>query len=650
MTEEERVQYVRDLVDDSLEIHKDFHDAMTVELDRNLKFRHYHDDTGNEDKPQRVKPKGRQTWATTRHKSAQISRSEIYFDVRPVDREFDPAVADLVRGLMEQEIHNPLKRYQQVRDMVALGALAARVWYARLDWCPEIGPFGEILPALVDGRDLMRAPGFESIHDPRCPWVLELRRVRPAGIKAMKGWKNTSDIKADNGRPSGDGDTPDGRGIVDVYRDSSATPKLRESQLEEFVTVAFLWERNKPSKRNVPRPDGGITKLQPRDQYLQCSNMDGQGCGYKSATLGKVLDPTLTSTQEASYPAMMPFGCPTCGGDLHRIDQTVGEYSFSSDHSLTISAPYQGLEFYNGPWPFDMRSVPYLEFQCYPNPIDPIGQSETSVNWTMQIAHNLVMRLGLEHMMLAKPYWAIPEGVTDYKRDPWEFGDLQGLGIYFNPLDVQPGTMHVMQANGLPPAWGLLQGSLDSQLRQDMGTNDLSMSQENSRNIPVGTIQAMERVNELPVDHQIDRFRLEESIFFGVWFDMWRETTTEQKMVRYHGEQGRTELQAIKGADLPNVDLIVTANPALAKVDGEVIKSMQTLLGMPPYTWEFMARRLNIPISEVNDLKQQMQQDQQAQMQMQAQMGAPPPGAEPGASVSRPKPSGAPVSPAAVGG
>jgi hypothetical protein len=583
---------------------------MTKELDFSLKLRHYDDDYGGTPLA-RLKPRGRELLERIRHNAAQVSRSAIYLDVRPSRRaiggpteELATELADAAKAMLEDEIYDPLKRYQQIRDKVALGALAARMWWAAVEFDPDLGPSGELVWRLGDGRLLMWTVGFESPHDLRCPCVIEvLPRMPLDDIKRMKGWKNQDLVKPDDGWKL----HPQNSSTTDSAASLAATtgyPEPDGAGYGQTALIVKLWERGRyetTKRENIKEP-----LLKPADRYMVCSQAAGGGCGFRT--------PPQSDSGSGAYPEAVPGACPDCGGDLMRVDAeavTQELLAYRRGRSLTIFSPLSRVELYNGEWPYEssrggMRTVPYIVVQFFehPSPDEPIGQSMTSEHKSMQLASDMTLRLGLEQMVLAKPYIVHPPNATayDYLGEPWEGRPEQGLSIFMKGEYGQ--SLSLLQSSGLPVAWGTLHQALQNVFRSATGSADLSIAPSATKDIPVGTLQILEQSGEIPVEHLIEKFRREEGIGFSVAFDIKRATGIRESGVRMQGDEGRWRVTLLRAADLPDMDITVTADPSLKKLDMDHFQALMQFASAPPAMREFAGRALGIPKSEIARLEE----------------------------------------------
>jgi hypothetical protein len=571
-----------------------------------------------------------------RHKAGQLSNSEVYLEVIPQDDVSDPKLAETAKAMLEQDLQDPAKRYRDVRDLAALDAFTSGLGCYRVDFDKRLGPWGDTVFTHVDGSRVWWTPGYYP-HDPRCPWFYEWDHMGVDEVAQMENWSNNDDLQGDTGSEPGSTKGGTLQGAVDLT--SNFAPRIRPSNLQKYVTVVFLYERFKYADKKVEKR-GTYQELDQADQYMACDPDNPNHCGYKGDTAGQQWEDGTLDKGE-SLPATVPGGCPDCAAqgqsnDLVRIDATTQEYVVSAEHRLTIFAPFEaggGKVFWQGPWPYAMRSIPYFVWACYPHITKPYSQSETSLNRSMQSAKNLVMRLGIENMILALPRTVVSTAARNYRDEPWQGDEADGLNVYINPFAMgnQP-ALQMVQAPGLPAAWATLNASIDADLRADTGTADMNFSPDQSRDIPVATMQIQEKTQEIPMQHQIDRFRRAESFPVAVLWDIKRATMTEAQLVRWKGDQGHWIAAQIRGADMPGMDIVITDDPSTLKVEADQIDTMMKIAGTPapggfipnpPPVVEFLARAANVAPSLLQKFQTEMAEWQKSQM--------PPPGMVPGA-------------------
>jgi hypothetical protein len=192
----------------------------------------------------------------------------------------------------------------------------------------------------------------------------------------------------------------------------------------------------------------------------------------------------------------------------------------------------------------------------------------------------------------------------------------------------------MLQTPGLPAAWGLLKNTISSELREDMGTNDITFGQGESKDIPVGTVRRLERLGEIPVAQQLDRLRRAESFGMMVASDIMRSAYTEKRLVRMKGKDGSRIYAMMKAADLPEFDITITADPNVVQFDTDKVNGLLQLFNAPPPVRKQLAKALNISTQTMKEFEDEMKvwEEQQAARQPQGGNtggGAPTPPAPP---------------------
>lgn len=584
---------------------EDLDRAIGEELDFSLKLRHYKDDQGNVNDRRRIQPKGRELVSKLRHKGAEITK-EMHLTVKAVDRGTDPKFADAAKWVLSYDINHPQKDYAQVREDFVTLALAARVGVMALDYVPGVGGFdGEVIPRIVDPRNFKWADGWKNPHDLTCPWAMEMRTMRVSDVKKMSkaGWKNTDKVGADSasGTVTTKGDPTLLPGTVRFPSGSSSSPSPGIGTSEPTCSILFAWFRNDDTRTSRMK-EGSLRKLRPEQRYLLCQTCQYEDHEADGASLPKVAGP-----------------CPTCGGEMDRVDEVAESEEMLAypNGRLTITAPFSDdAELYDDAWPYKIRSIPYAVMHGYPHPLEQIGMSDTAYDWSLQLIADSLLRQAYEQMSENRDIIIAPvDGLVDADNEPWMFADTQGRVAYWMGQGL-PAVQH-FQGTGVSPGFREVFGQVQSVLMRDMGTSDISLGSENTKNIPVGTIQALQTTGEVPVEHHKRRLWRAESIFFSVWLDMIRDTWTQKRLVRLSPEKGSEMFAEIMGADIPNADVIVSAAPALGSADEQEIRALQMALTAPPPMMDLLARKLNLSQSDVAEYQQKMDEFQQSQKPQQ---------------------------------
>lgn len=592
---------------------------MGRELDFYHKLDHYNDDTGPTKDLQRIQPRGRQLKKLVKRVAGEIARNRFYLEVRPGEgvEEVRPQIAEAARAALEWEFYHGEKEFEDVLDRVVEGSLAARMWCAQVGYDPTIGPYGEIYFESFDGRTIGWEPGFHTPHNPRCSWVWRDIEMTVGAIEAMKddGWKDTEGLTSDSAYVGAAGASSGSHYVTP----SAGTPRISEADnggKDGRVLVTLMWERNVRDRVKREKP-GTLTEWEPGQRFMACGN---QECGWRSYKQGQ--------TEEELPQSGM---CPHCGGPTERVDGEVLDetaLAYRRGKRFLIFSRIQKRLFVNmNGWPHNLKTLPLLIFKPDDHPLEEIGGSMTFDHWTMQVAANVTMRLGLEHMKLAKPYMMGPwANARDVFGQPWQFLDEQGLMI---DADVET-TMAVrpLQAGGLPPAWNTLNMAIDNVFSGHTSTAELGITPQNSKDIAASTVQQFIEQGNIWVDHVTKKFRRACTPFVNATYQLIQATYLPARWRDFQGEDGMIKGLLVAGDSLPNMNVIVTTTPEMKRLDQEELQSIMTLGQMAqtmPYMVEIMAKKMGIEKSEVQDMlqkKAEWEQEMAEQQMQQAQMAA----------------------------
>lgn len=590
----------------------EFHDSIRDNLRFSLSLEHYNNDTTDK-ALSRIKPRGEEQFRRIRYKAGEILKTPFYFECKPVDEVTDPETAEVARQAIEWEITNPIKRFDRVMRGVVWGALSTGMWAARVDFDPDFGPFGELLYSRVQPDRIGWHPDFDDPHDPSNPFFWEECVIPLDRAQKMRGWKNADKLVAD-----------DGHGPVVVTQDnrqslvqgSGSAPARREHDLKT-VTVIKMWYR-RDTERTVKTVD--TMALEPDERYMACTS-----CGYQSATQAAL---------GFDLPEVGEEPCPECNGGLERIDaKAIDEVARAHQrgHRLVIFAPFSPLTepLRDGGWPterpgYTLRTYPYLVWRAYEHPTDPMGMSETSLSKTQMLVVDAMMRMGYEQMREAKPLTILPlNGLVDAAGQPFAFRDAQGTRAFYTS-DLPPQGIQHYQSPGLNPAWASFYNAMVGTLKGNEGSSDLGLSPQNSKDIAVGTLQLLTQSGNIPIDDHKASLWMDLSLFFGVILDMVRATYTDSRAVRMFGDDGKMKVELLKGADIPNMDVVVTNSPTLSVLNSEQLRAFKEFASAPPQLRRSLARLLSIPPQVVREI------EEEEQKLMQMQSGMSPGGARPG--------------------
>lgn len=612
--------------DDSTTYYQPWYDLIDLEYDFSMKLLHYVNDTGETKDRRRIQPRGLQLYQILRHKTARVAGSEIYLEMRPIDgdSEEDPDLAHYAKFALEQVLFDRMRGYRKARKRMVTGAFAARSWITKVEYDPEID---EILFSNTDPTRFHVPPGCLDIHDARTPYVIEERTVPLSAVEAMKdyGWEDTEKVHADGTTKHAGVGTGDAAGNVALTAGGgdSSGPDNRE-----LVTLLFAWYRKDPLGRTVEQPMSQ-TDLPAEDQKMRCPS-----CGYEEQA----------QPDENGDVPIVGEDCPACGVDVMvRVDteEKIGFYRMYGKGVLIIKPKDQEVILYDKGWPQPLRSFPFLEFIAYEAPRDHHGQSDSSLNWSLQVVSNSMLRLGYDQMRFNVDLIMTPaEGLVDRNGEAFDFSDEVGRVAYFADPMAANATKH-FQGSGLPPSWAVYFNAIEGVYASNRGTSDFGLPPDRSRDIAVGTVRQLTETGEIPTDQHIRDLRDEESIFFGIVWDMIRATWTEHRWVRLLGQQGSYVMGLVRGDLMPNFDIAVTASPSLKAMDIDQFQTFMQWAQIPDMALQAVtAKILNIPTQYIMELQQARQKAAMAQppqpgqlpppalgqtMPPQAMLGLPPP-------------------------
>lgn len=572
---------------------------MTKELRFLFDQEHYKRDRGWVVDARENQVKGNQLLSLHRHKTSKISNSELFIECEPVDRHPQgQMLAEIGQGFLEAELYDPVKQWQEIFDTVVSGAHAARAWAFKVEFDPSVSAEGEILPRDVDPRRFFPCPPFRNIHDMRCPWVCEERRMSIRDIRAMKefGWENTELVRPDDDPLQDQGAQmgQDFSGNTEINKGTMAPTPGGEPKGN--ATVIFVYFRTDPWKK-TQEAVVSMQALQPQERYHACIGDDtGAGCDYAEQP------PNNDGSQ------LEPIGpqCPTCGKQMQRVDahqetQTVPTHQAGV---VYIIAPKSKVDLIPGGGDWSTRSFPYGFYCAYPHPTRLIGNSETSIYRSLQVASNTIVQAGVHQYRLNVDRVFLLKGAfEDENQQPYNLSDDPNKVGYATSAAAIQGGIHHVQGSGVSPGFNLIHGAIEGLYRQDMGMADFGPSSERSRNIAVGTTEAMISDSEVPIEQHVRNWRRSVEIQMGNVLDLQIQHYTNERAIKVRGPNGASELQVLKASGLPYMNVRVSATPSLKKIDVEKLKVLSEWASMPPELQPVAAKYLNISPSDVAEIQ-----------------------------------------------
>jgi len=619
-----------DLWADASRAYSEYDEAIRNDARFGLKLDHWKGlDSVDLDDPRSLYPVTADLYDMMRHKWSAIARSEIYIECEPQepDDAEDLEAADDARAVIESVIHDPLKRYKVIRRRMVMGGIVARAWDTAIDWRADIGmQGGEVVFRNLNPTKLRIAPGWSDMHDPTCPWVAEEFEMRLSDARKMgktKGqdgqplWKNTESLKGDSGSGTGD---RSGRDTSTLPLNDGSRPAMQSSGQKKvrFRKFRFRFDESVPGLK--PSYD-----LPPDEQFMWCPRCEHAVAEYPRDENGDLPGtgvPCPRCRQESIQRQMQGLE-PMLPPDLQRISrvqESAALLRYPSQGRMIIVAVEQPIVVYDGSWECPLRSFPYMRYRPYDHMEEPFGLSDTALHKSSQMMLDVLMRNGYHQMIRNQDViltkW---EGLFDSNKQPFEFSDDHGAIAYWTDPTAAAQTKH-FQGSGVSPGLAQFYGIVSGSMNRNRGSEDLGLTQEQSRDIPVGTVERLTQIGELPVQDAVDILHQEEAIGFGVILDYIAHYWDEARAVRTLGPNGVLQIRRLKGQDLPNVDVIVSAAPTIRQANLEQWQAFERWLALgqvDPAAQMVGAQFLGVSPSLVRRYQSERQR-----MTMQAQAGA----------------------------
>jgi hypothetical protein len=612
---------IRDIREKNLDFWQQYWDAMTEEEAFVDGDRYEQDNSAYNRDRRRTQIRGQEIFDTIRHVGARLTERPRSVEARPVDNEEDAEMAETAVSLVEWELGNEWKEFDDCLDEAILSAAEKRLGVVWMDWVPDMGPFGEIVYRFDDPRNYMWDHAYRP-HHPLCGWLMQRRRVPIEWVR--QNYPKATWVKPDREMKSktSDSDEPILRGL----RESPLNQNFPE---DDRVTLWLTWFKN--DKTEGKKVDGEFDELKPNERFMQCVS-----CGFKSESQEKLRDDGDFSND---FPEVLEDGCPICAGNLHRIDAKAMDKvtrAFKAGRRLVIMAPFSpGPEdepVFDGSWPIPTaRSFPGLFITSYVKPGRPLGPSETYLSWDQQIAADNLRTMALQRVFEHRTYWEMPEaGIHDRFGKRFMFREDQFNVMFRDGSQAFQTEVRPHSGAGLDPNFSEVFNITQQALTQNRPKLDLGLTQESSKNIPVGTVAQLEREASIPIEHMRRRKNRELGKFYSVLWDYIRATYTPERLARLRLE-GIDLIEGLHGDDLPNFDFSIQDTPVFSGSDKAKSDAAAALVQiainpeMSPYLEVFadvneFPKSIVRKVTKVRDQQQALMQQQAQQMEQEDDM------------------------------
>ena len=539
-----------------------------VLIDFVLNMIHYARNRRLDNRINRIQPRGQQLYNLIRHKTSLLVTTPMSIEARPVQPVKDADPAMISRRVIEQVIENPRKRYHNVRHRKVLTGLAAGRGAVAIEYNGDAG--GTVFRNL-DARKLFPTPGFLDIHDPCMPDLIEQVPMRLSAVRAM-GWRVPKDLHADNWVPDNErGGAGDSHEVNFDGAGGQGAPQDGDWDRDDgIVTILKCYSRRDPFRQTrtvrVPRTLS-------QEHWYWSDDRDA-----------RVL---LSDSPVPPDPAWRLVTMDEDERDLYRYPEGY----------LCIVAP-----FYEGQEPLDesgwlpgavndrvrLRSFPYTEFCPYLHPEKRAGLADGELNHSLQVIDNASWRAAWEQMRQASSIMVAPfGGLFSADRRAFELTD-QPFQIAYTNDAVTGERIKFFQGPGMNSAMPAFRSILNQQW-SFIGTGDITMPAERSRDIAVGTIQAMQQSGDLPVQLHRQVLTSDEAIEYGIVLDYERAYRSDKELVQWVTDTGELGAAYVSGADLIDVNVNLTASPDWRAASADRIQALAQFVGQMQNTPQLLA-------------------------------------------------------------
>lgn len=595
----------------------------------------YESDTGafNKDRRQ-LQIRGQEISDTHRQLVAEATAKPRSIEPRPIDTADDPDMAEVASSLVEHELGQPYKGFEDLYEEALLSAREARLGVVWMDWEPDDGLDGELYFRVVPRNRIMWDPNYRDPHHPRCGWLIEERRESLDWIKA--NFKGADWVVSDKAATGATGEVKPG---VPLMRGNSTAAPVYD---DDLATLWFCWYKRDYSTKTREQNDSYQPIEDPGQRYMACQGLitpDGvtPGCGFRTPSQAELIESGKIQTE---LPEVLEAGCEQCGGNLARVDarSTAEEvFAYPRGKRLCVVAPYAPAPdaekpLYNGKWPVPAaRSFPGLFLTAYVRTGDPVPPCDTDLMWDQQVAADQLRTAAVDRVLEHRNYWIMPRtGMVDFRGQRFEFRDDQ-FNVMFrdgSTNSMGPQAVELKNGTGLDPAFNVAFGVVQQALTSYRGIDDLGITEENSKNIAASTVAQLDKMKSKATEHFNRRKNRALGKFYGVVWDYIRALYTPGKLARLR--LGDVDLIArLEGDDLPNYDFWIEDTPAWTGVEKAKAEAGNALLAIAetkPYLLEIYAEINEFPRSVVRKIQRKLPEIMAAAQQfaLMTQMPQPP--------------------------
>ena len=575
------------------------------------KQEHYSDDPGVTLDDATIAPKGAELNDLHRYKVAQIMGEGPYIECHPRDQGTDPFASEYAKRVLQSIVEDNTNRYSKFRRRVLSGAIGVGTWYGMVHWQADRGPFGDVVFESLSPDQVFPCAGYLDLHDPMCPHVTVERHETIEAIQAKAGkgefdWKDVADLWPDcQGR----------YGSSEDWIKAKGHPSPDDQFLKPTVTVLYHYSRK---GYGLTSDEAGYRDLSPDQQYMACAE-----CGHKDEMHERMPDGSLPEAGSACPGCLEKYmdGSRSDPAYLYRVErEKLTEHRLKYPKGkLCIVLPHQHRTPYEGPWQAPTRSFPILQARAYESPYEQMGGTDTLLYWSLQALLDSLRKQGYDQMVTSKPIIIFGDlgdgsaGLTDANGRPFEYSDKNGqIARYHGPPGAISQMVHQFQGNGLPGSFPVLYNILSQSFYQSRGVGQVSFGPDQSKDVAYRSLLLQKESGDIPVEDHKQIWREEEGLFLGCVLDVWVHNSSQERAIRYLGEDGVMQFQLLRGSDIPNVDVIVGTPPQIKQGAIDEISALQALANTPLASLRrIIARRVHLAPNEVAEIEAEIAAQQQ---------------------------------------
>jgi hypothetical protein len=588
-----------------------------------LDLQHYKRNYGIQNDVKRLQPKGQRLFNLIRHKLSLLTTDPINFECRPIQPNADARGAHLAKKVLESTLFDPTVRYNRIERSMVMSALAGGRGAMAQEYDPDV-PGGTCL-RLVDPRRLFVTPGVLDFHDSRAPYCIEEVPMHISAVRAKKhtaGWDVPDDLTPDNWKSDYADGVQNDLSQPLMLGNNEVVPGVDVGAIDGIVTVLKVHHRHDPF---ASTEDRARRYDLPREEWYWLDEESGERVPLGDA------DPMT------AMPPVNPMGQPF--KLVTTLSGTEEHYLYPNGRCDIVFANYNKDKpaGFCGDWlpgrvnqDVRLANFPYMFMTAYHHPLRLIGKSDTELLHSLQSIDDMSTRQAWEQLRMTQALLISIRGGLEGADlgSQFELSD-KPIDIAYARDRIAAESVKFFQGSGMNPALPAFKSIIDREWAQ-IGSGDIAMPDDRSRDVAVGTLQLLQKQGDLPVRMHAEDLRAERSIGFRNILDQKRAYMSIPQLVTWVNEEpnlvgpdgtplpvGAQMAAQVTGDMLAPSNVIVTAMSDGRAMDVDRIQAIAQFMGqVPPPMWGDLAAEAGFSPDTITKLKN-----------MSAMYTPPPPGA-----------------------